>query len=266
MALHEILSSAEEEAIVSLECCGVNSTLTAIPPCILMPTTRQKGATPQDGCCCVQLQIQLVDNCGSICGCDVAFDDSSFNPYCNFCGGSPGWTFNPDVPNDGIYHLAFTGTDCTNALTFGGPVLFFDFCGMNSDGVVGYTVTAYSCTTDPESGNCVEGPARCQPHFFSTISCDFAGASNATQPSLTVDDGYPNPATSSILFNFSSALGGQMSMMLVDLLGNTVSKSSKMISQGDGNINISLGNMQPGAYFCVFDINGEKLTRRVEIK
>ncbi len=57
-----------------------------------------------------------------------------------------------------------------------------------------------------------------------------------------------------------------MTMTLVDLLGRTIAISTQPVSNGDGAVTIDLTGAQPGAYYCVFDIGGQRITRRIQVK
>jgi hypothetical protein len=249
-------------------CCNVTATLNSIPQCGGQPISLGKGDHPLDGgpCCCVDLNVTWFQPTSCkypICGCDVSFDDASFNPICNICYMPPGWGYTTDVPYDGILHFRFSGTDCSATPTS----LDFQFCGQNvTDENVCGTVTVYTCTTNPTTGLCEAGFSPCMAPFCATLNCSLANVVGTNPSALTVDPGYPNPATSSIRFGFSSVSQGKMTMTLVDILGHTISTTNNIISQGVGSVVVDLGTMQPGAYYCVFDFNGATLTRRVQVK
>ena len=73
-----------------------------------------------------------------------------------------------------------------------------------------------------------------------------------------VAQGYPNPATSSIQFNYSAPNPGLLTLTIVDLLGKTVSTTNRIVSPGDGNVTIDLSGAQPGNYYSVFELNGDR--------
>ncbi|MGH2638270.1 MAG: T9SS type A sorting domain-containing protein, partial [Rhabdochlamydiaceae bacterium] len=249
-------------------CCGIEASVTVIPSCG-QPLVRPGKETPQDvPCCCVDVAVWSTypKGCFPLCGCDIAFDDQNFNPLCSVCSLPPGWSYSLDDPEDGIIHLTYSGSGGCNGALSNNQTLHFQFCGVNTAGEVGYTITGYECTTDPETGKCVKGPAICSPHFNSELNCSMAVVSNSDRPSLVIDNGSPNPTSSSIRFGFTSPTSGPMSMTIVDILGHNLSESTQYIAQGNGGVTISLGNIQPGAYFCVFTINGETLTRRIVVK
>ena len=229
-----------------------------------------KGETTQttDTCCCVQLDVfwyQPTFCVYQLCGLDIQFQNGAFNPLCNVCSLPPGWSYSLDVPYDGIIHLSYSG-DCSQA--FFGQHLLFDFCGQNIVGTVCYTLTVFQCKTNPASGNCVKGVPICAPQFCNDLECDGVemGVNSSNPSSLTIDAGYPNPAKSSIRFDFSAKTYGQMTMTLVDLLCNTVAVSNQAVSGGDGTVMIDLTGMQPGAYYCVLELNGGRITRRIQVK
>ncbi len=127
---------------------------------------------------------------------------------------------------------------------------------------------AYYCSSDNLTGSCEVSDAFCESvPFTSTIACEIDGVDAASETeSLTVDGGYPNPAISSIRFDYMVPNQGMMTATLVDMLGKTVSTSSRPVSNGDGNVTIDLAGAQPGNYYCVFELNGERVTKRIEIK
>lgn len=83
---------------------------------------------------------------------------------------------------------------------------------------------------------------------------------------LTVDDGYPNPATSSIRFDYVAPYSETMTLTVVDLLGKTVGTSNSRVSKGDGNVTISLSGTRPGSYYCIFDLFGDRIMKHIEVK
>jgi hypothetical protein len=249
-------------------CCNVTATLNSIPSCGGF-LEKGKGAEPLSdsvSCCCVDLQVSWFQKTACeypICGCDVSFDDQSFNPICNVCYMPPGWGYTTDVPYDGILKFRYSGTNCSATPTS----LDFKFCGQNvTDEYVCGNVTVYTCTTNPTSGLCQAGFSPCAAPFCATLTCSLADVASGNPNSLTVDAGYPNPATSSIRFGFSATSQGNMTMMLVDILGHTVSTTNNIVLQGDGSLMIDLAHLQPGGYFCVLDFNGTRITRRVQVK
>lgn len=250
-----VTTNSNDSLLSPQNCCNVSSTLTSIDPCS-NALTRKDGQDSQsaedDPCCCVDLDVFWSEPTFCtypVCGLDIAFDDGVSNPLCNVCSLPPGWNYTIDDPYDGIIHLNYSGKDCSGA--FGSPYgnhFHFAFCGQNLTGSLCYTIKVYQCITDPESGRCVASSSPiCSPHFCNDLSCSMAGVTAGKQSWLTVDAGYPNPATSSIRFGFSSRREGRMSMTLVDLLGRTVSISNSSISAGEGNITIGLTGAQPGA-------------------
>ncbi len=222
------------------------------------------GAKPltSDSCCCVDLSVW--DSCNvNLCGFDITFDNDNFDPLCQVCALPPGWIFTQNP--DGSLSLDYSGSDCSSSV---GPVpMHFQFCGHNSSGSLGYTVCGYACTQDPTTGRCVRGGEWCCKHFTSTVNCGSAGVASVpdTKP-LTVDAGYPNPATSSIRFDYSAPNEATMTLILVNVLGTVLNTTSTVVSKGDGSITIGLAGAQPGAYYCVFELNGQRITRRIQIK
>ncbi len=228
-----------------------------------------KGETPLDdtgSCCCANLQVSFECPGTSLCGFHIEFDDSNFDPLCSVCLIPPGWSITQNA--DGSLDIDYSGPDCSGALGNGAPPIDFQFCGYNTPGQVGYTVTAYVCQQGgPEGGACVPGPEFCSRHFESTINCGTGpDAVTTSYVPFSVDAGFPNPATTSIRFDYSAPHGGMMGLTLVDILGKTVSASNHTIAQGDGNVTIGLAGAQPGAYYCVFELSGETVTKRIEVK
>jgi hypothetical protein len=251
---------------MEVECvCSIQASLTQIPSCG-EPLTHHGGKgevllDDSDPCCCADLEVSF--GCpGQLCGFNITFDNNNFDPLCSVCLTPPGWTVTQNP--DGSLSIDFSGTNCSGAL--GNQPLDFQFCGFNTPGPVGYTVEGFYCTSDL-SHDCIPGTEYCSQHFESTINCGTGSdAANTTFVPFSVDAGFPNPASSSIRFDYSTPLAGMLSCTLVDILGKTVSTSSNTVSTGSGNIIIGLNGAQPGAYYCVFDLNGQRVTKRIEVK
>jgi len=128
-------------------------------------------------------------------------------------------------------------------------------------------VCGYICD-NTVTGGCEADPSSCPcQHFTSTITCPTSGiAPIPDSKPFAVDEGFPNPASSSIRFDYSAPYEGAMSLTFVDILGKTVSMSNSLVAQGDGNETINLTGAQPGGYYCVFEFNGVRITKRIEIK
>jgi hypothetical protein len=256
---------------LNVECaCLLYANLTQIPNCVDTDTlyrTYGNGEKPLDEnpCCCVDLAIW--DSCQGLCGFDVTFDNGNFDPLC-ICPEyalPPGWTLTQDP--DGELHLNFSGTDCSGSV--GEIPVHFKFCGYNSPGSVGYTVCGYYCSNGgPSGGGCVPAGEFCCQHFYSTINCGTGPPSSVTSSTIpfSVEDGFPNPATSSIRFDYSTPFSGVLSCTLIDVLGETVSTSTNNISMGTGNVTIGLNGAQPGVYYCVFEFSGQHVTKRIVVK
>lgn len=247
------------------ECiCSLNSNLVQIPPCN-NPIIDRKGKGPQaDPCCCVDLSLSTTCPGQSVCGFDVTFDNNNFNPVCQICQMPPGWGWSQD--DNGVFHFDYSGSNCNGAIIPGNAPVHFQFCGYNSDQNIGYTVCRFYCTQDPQSGLCVRGQEICCRHFTSSVNCgtDDVGL-KGMETSFSVDAGYPNPAQSSVRFDYKTPINGEMTLTLVDILGKALSTSSDIISIGEGYVTIGLADAQPGVYYCVFDLNGQRITRRIRI-
>jgi hypothetical protein len=72
---------------------------------------------------------------------------------------------------------------------------------------------------------------------------------------------YPNPATTQIHVNFSSAepLQGLMTISILDYFGNTV--SSRTYSSNNGTDQFTFPNANPGLYYLVVQMNGKVFNR-----
>ncbi len=269
--------SLEEEG--SICCLGLEATIVEVTdPC--SHGTKSKTETPQDAppeCCCGAISIW--DNCPQqpnefICQVEVDFDSGISEIPCCY-SLPPGWTYAPALghsnDNDDDEYATFTyngepGTGCSGAINAQGTPLVFVLCGFNTSAPIHYTVKLDYCQ-NTNAGGCVEDGSSCVKPFTSTISCGTSGVGSAsvTEP-FTVTDCYPNPATSSIRFDYSTPNVGVMTLTLVDMLGKTMSSSRSVVSSGDGNVTIGLSDAQHGNYYCVFDFNGERVTKRIEIK
>jgi len=203
-----------------------------------------------------------------ICKIVVTFDQNVLDPICQICCPTD-WTYTLGsggvAGRDGITFQYVGGQPgCTGAI--GADPLDFNLCGFNTSGPIGYLVCAYFCT-NTVTGGCEPDPSPCCLPFTSTITCPTSGVASIIESKLfAVDEGFPNPAASSIRFDYTAPYQGTMSLTLVDILGKTVSMSSNIVAQGDGNVIINLTGVQAGGYYCVFEFNGERITKRIEIK
>jgi Secretion system C-terminal sorting domain len=268
----KVLSSGKSDKPLSAPLCEctLQATLTQISRCGT-PLTHPigKGEVPLDNssCCCAELKVSFTCPGTSLCGFDIVFDNDNFDPLCQVCFAPPGWTVTPN-PN-GSLSIDFSGSDCSGSLVSGAPPLDFQFCGFNTPGPVGYTVTGWICQQGGVAGSpCMRGTTEfCSKHFESTINCGTGpDAVTTTYIPFSVDGGYPNPATSSIRFDYSTPATGILSCTLFDVLGKTVSTSSNNVSVGSGNVTINLNGAQPGAYYCVFELSGQRVTKRIVVK
>lgn len=79
---------------------------------------------------------------------------------------------------------------------------------------------------------------------------------------------FPNPASSFINFQISSKSNSKVDLNIYDINGKNVLTKKTIIKEGENMIKLDLtdnsGNIfEPGVYFCVFNIDGKNITRKI---
>lgn len=64
---------------------------------------------------------------------------------------------------------------------------------------------------------------------------------------------YPNPAVSQVCFNYKSSVSTNVNVLVYNLLGQEV--KSQTVNGDQGVISIAVDDLQPGIYFCNFQVN-----------
>ena len=70
---------------------------------------------------------------------------------------------------------------------------------------------------------------------------------------VTFGGAYPNPASSQVCFNFKSSSSTDVNAVVYNLLGQEV--KSQLVNGEQGVIRIAVDDLQPGIYFCNFQVN-----------
>lgn len=76
---------------------------------------------------------------------------------------------------------------------------------------------------------------------------------NVAENSFSLGHAYPNPASSQVHFDFSRNENSNVNVIVYNLLGQEV--KSQIASGTQGRISISVDDLQPGIYFCSFQVN-----------
>ncbi len=251
------------------DCCdNLTASLISIPDLCNLKTDKQEN--PQSAhqpCCCGQF---IVSNPCSlpICEVSIGIEEGIDRPEC--CVTMPdGWTLTDEGPDGSLDEsdvLLFenTSSDCSGAI--GSSPMTFDVCGFQET-LIKYRVTVTFCDVNGVTGACEPSSTTCSRDFLGEIECPPAdvGSISITQP-LNVSQGFPNPTSSMIQFNYSAPNSGLLTLSIVDVLGKTLSTTSRIISQGTGDVTLDISGAPTGNYYCVFGLNGEKLTKRIEVK
>ena len=250
------------------DCCeALTANLVPIPNPCGNPKTDKKDAT-QDApppCCCGQF---IVSNPCTLPVCEVTiYIEYGLTPPTCCVVNPPGWTYTDEGPS-GNYSdvLSFenTSNNCDGAI--GATPIAFDVCGFQ-EALIKYNVMVTYCNVNKLTGACVPSNTTCFGQFISEIECTPAevGSLSVSQ-TLSVEPGYPNPASSSIQFNYLAPNPGMLTLSIFDMLGKTVSTTNRVVSQGTGNVTLGLSEALAGNYYCVFALNGETVTKRLEVK
>ena len=77
------------------------------------------------------------------------------------------------------------------------------------------------------------------------------GVSDNSRP-MTMSQAYPNPASSVVHFDYS--FDGNLTAVVYNLLGQEVLREE--LNANDGQMNLSVANLNDGIYFCTMMVNG----------
>ena len=78
---------------------------------------------------------------------------------------------------------------------------------------------------------------------------------NVAENSISFGHAYPNPATTQVHFDLKGSSHDDLNVVVYNLLGQEV--KSQLVSGSQGRINIAVDNLQPGIYFCSFQVNNK---------
>ena len=81
------------------------------------------------------------------------------------------------------------------------------------------------------------------------------GVSDNSRP-MTMSQAYPNPASSMVHFDYS--FDGNLTAVVYNLLGQEVLREE--LNANDGQMNLSVANLNDGIYFCTMMVNGRAWT------
>ena len=80
-------------------------------------------------------------------------------------------------------------------------------------------------------------------------------ATSVTDQHVSFGKAFPNPASTSVQFDFLSNSDAVVDAVLYDLLGQEV--MHRTVSGLQNKVDFDVNNLQPGIYFCSFSVNGE---------
>jgi hypothetical protein len=86
---------------------------------------------------------------------------------------------------------------------------------------------------------------------------DMAGMSKVTV--------FPNPANDKVSVQFVAAREGKASIQLMDLTGKVVHVHAADAAEGENTMGLSIQNIASGLYLVRIELNGEVLTRRLDV-
>ena len=76
--------------------------------------------------------------------------------------------------------------------------------------------------------------------------------------SVSMSSAYPNPASSLVHFDYS--INGNLTAVVSNLLGQEVMRQD--LNANDGQLSLSVADLQDGIYFCTMMVNGRALTTK----
>lgn len=96
---------------------------------------------------------------------------------------------------------------------------------------------------------------RANPDESITINVLFGQYAGTEEHTVTLGQAYPNPASSLVHFDFSGNGNSSVKAVIYNLLGQEV--KSQSVNGAQGRISFSVDDLQPGIYFCSFQIGDE---------
>lgn len=97
-----------------------------------------------------------------------------------------------------------------------------------------------------------------EDHYDQRISINVifnkSGESVHESAAVRFGQAYPNPASSTVSFDYSLNVGDKASVTIYNLLGQEVTKQS--VNSLEGRVSISVANLNDGIYFCNLFVNG----------
>jgi len=100
-----------------------------------------------------------------------------------------------------------------------------------------------------------------QPENRVTVEVWFANnATNVSEDAISFGKAYPNPASTTVRFDIQNAGNNVVTATIYNLLGQEI--MSQTVSDMQSRIEFPVSHLQPGIYFCNFNIGG--VTRKTE--
>ncbi|MCC7533105.1 MAG: T9SS type A sorting domain-containing protein [Bacteroidia bacterium] len=73
----------------------------------------------------------------------------------------------------------------------------------------------------------------------------------------------PNPFTSNIAVQYTSANSGSITLQIINLVGKILVQQDYFINKGENTLNVSLENLSEGIYYIQLESEGNKFTKRI---
>lgn len=96
---------------------------------------------------------------------------------------------------------------------------------------------------------------RANPDERVSINVLFGPNAGTEEYTVNLGQAYPNPASSQVHFDFSGNGSSSVKAVVYNLLGQEV--KSQFVNGNQGSINFNVDDLQPGIYFCSFQIGNE---------
>ena len=78
---------------------------------------------------------------------------------------------------------------------------------------------------------------------------------------------YPNPASRLTQFDVKLDQAAEVGITLTNLTGQVVTQlDPKKLNSGNNMVTLDVSGLQGGVYFCSFEVNGQKITRKIVVK
>lgn len=102
--------------------------------------------------------------------------------------------------------------------------------------------------------------------IYANISVSPAGIANVSANGLNVSQNYPNPTGSATQINYSVTKSSDVTFTVNDITGREIMNNTySNVTPGQHVVNVNTANLNDGIYFYTFNVNGNKVTKKMVV-